>query len=199
MKRNTAICVSCGSSDQVNEHYLQAATELGHALADGGYSLVYGGGGTGLMGRVSRAALQSGAKVIGVIPEIFNTDVLAQRGLSELHVVKDMSSRKVMMAELSQAFIALPGGFGTFDELFEILTWAQLGLHQRPIGLLDVNGYFDPCMALIDQARNEGFIYVEHRELILRDSDPTILLDRMGEYRPPPGLDRRRKREEVTI
>jgi len=170
---------------------------MGRALADRGYSLVYGGGATGLMGRVSVAALQSGAKVIGVIPEIFNTEARAQRGLSELHVVKDMHARKALMAELSEAFIALPGGIGTFEELFEILTWAQIGLHSRPIGLLDVNGYFDPCIALLDQARDEGFTYVEHRDLIMCDSDPNILLDLLQEYRPPPGLQQWHKREET--
>ena len=188
MNRDTAICVYCGSSDNVGEHYLEAATELGKALAERGYSLVYGGGATGLMGRISKAALQSGAKVIGVIPEIFNTEAITQRGLSELHIVEDMHSRKAIMAELAEAFIALPGGFGTFEELFEILAWAQIGLHSRPIGLLDVNGYFDPCMALIDQARREGFVYVEYHDLIMRDSDPNVLLDLLQEYRPPTRL-----------
>lgn len=188
MNRDTAICVYCGSSDHVSEHYLEAASRLGKALADRGHSLVYGGGATGLMGRISKAALQSGAKVIGVIPEIFNTDARAQRGLSELHVVKDMHTRKAMIAELADAFIALPGGFGTFEELFEILAWAQIGLHSRPIGLLDVNGYFDPCMALIDRARSEGFIYLEYRDLIMRASDPNVLLDLLQEYRPSSNL-----------
>ena len=185
LNRNTAMCVFCGSSDRVGARYLQAATQLGQALGDRGYSLVYGGGATGLMGRISEAALQSGAQVIGVIPEIFNTEGRAQRGLSELHVVRDMHTRKAMMAELSDAFIALPVGFGTFEELFEILTWAQIGLHSRPIGLLDVDGYFYPCIALINQVREEGVIHVELSDFFMLHSYHIAFLDRLREFHPP--------------
>jgi len=190
MQSNQTICVYCGSSDQVSVGYHDAAREMGHAIAAKGYSMVYGGGGTGLMGAVADAALAAGASVIGVIPDQFNNNTLAHEGLTKMHVVRDMHARKTLMAELADAFIALPGGFGTLEELFEILTWAQIGLHQHPVGVLNVNGYYDPLLAFIDHARREGFLYVEHPSLLLHASDPTALLEQMIQYKPPMGLER---------
>jgi uncharacterized protein (TIGR00730 family) len=184
------VCVYCGSSDDVAPAYLAAASHLGLALARRGHSLVYGGGGTGLMGALARAALEAGGEVIGVIPQGFNTPQLLQPNLSRLHVVDSMHARKAMMAEMADGFIALPGGFGTFEELFEILTWAQIGLHSHPIGLLDVRHYFGQLIALIEQARGEGFIYAEHRALLLWNEDPDTLLDDMAAYVPPSDLSR---------
>jgi uncharacterized protein (TIGR00730 family) len=189
------VCVFCGSSDKIAAPYHQAAEALGHALAARGLSLIYGGGGTGLMGILADAALEGGAEVIGVIPENFNNPVLAHQHLTQMHVVKSMHERKAMMIDLAQAFITLPGGYGTLEELFEVLTWAQIGLHSCPIGILNVNGYFDPLFALVEQTRMQGFIYEEHRALLIEGLDPEELLDRMAGYVPPTNLERWVKRE----
>ncbi len=163
---------------------------MGWALAGRGLTLVFGGGRTGMMGALADAALAAGGQVIGVIPEQFNNPTLAHAGLSELQVVGSMHVRKARMVELADAFVALPGGFGTLEELFEILTWAQIGLHDRPVGLLNAEGYFGPLLAQIERARGEGFIYDEHRSLLVCEADPESLLDRVAAYRPPQGLDR---------
>lgn len=184
------VCVFCGSSDKIGEPYLEAASEMGRALAKRNLTLVYGAGGTGLMGALADAVLAGGAHVIGITPESFNTPQLIHSNLAELHVVKTMHERKALMVDISDAFIALPGGFGTLEELFEILCWAQVGLHRKPVGVLDSLGYFEPLHALIEHAHNEGFIYDEHRVLLMRDADPDALLDRMAVYRPPDGLER---------
>lgn len=189
-RRLASVCVFCGSSDSVAVEYLEAARRTGAAVARRGATLVYGGGGTGLMGALADAALEAGGRVVGVLTEQFNTPVLRHARVSERRVVATMHERKAMMADLSEGFIALPGGFGTFEELFEILCWAQLGLHDRPIGLLNARGYFGPLMATIDHARQEGFIYNEHDALYLSEAEPEALLDRMDDFRPPGGLER---------
>ena len=184
------ICVFCGSSDHIQEPYLQAARDMGYAIAARKLTIIYGGGGTGLMGSLADAALERGSKVIGVLPKTFNNPILAHQNLSELLVVETMHERKAKMIDLADAFIALPGGFGTLEELFEILTWAQIGLHAHPVGILNINAYFDPLLALIEHARSEGFIYDEHRSLLINETNPYDLLDQMTRYRPPANLRR---------
>ncbi len=190
------ICVYCGSSDQAQNMYLDAACEMGRAMASRELTLVYGGGGTGLMGAVSRGARQAGGSAIGVIPEMFNTPQLVDKDLTDLRVVSDMHTRKAMMAELADAFVALPGGLGTFEELFEILTWAQIGLHSRPVAVLNVNGYYDPLFKLIEHAHDQGFLYAEHNRLLLSASQPEALLDLLAEHRPSNGPNRWITRED---
>jgi uncharacterized protein (TIGR00730 family) len=185
-----AVCVYCGSSDKVNRVYIKAARQMGLAVAQKGLRLVYGAGRTGLMGAVAEGALEAGGEVIGVIPEIFNTPQLAHRGISHLEVVKDMHTRKARIAEISDGFIALPGGFGTLEELFEILTWAQIGLHAKPIGLLNTNGYYDTLLAFFEQVEKEGFMYTEHKSLYRCAREPEELLTSMTAYQPPDGLER---------
>jgi uncharacterized protein (TIGR00730 family) len=184
-----AVCVYCGSSDKVDRVYIEAARRMGVIMAKRGMRLVYGAGSTGLMGAVADGALEAGGEVIGLIPEIFNTPQLAHQGISHLEVVKDLPARKARLTEISDGFIALPGGFGTLEELFEILTWAQIGLHSKPIGLLNTNGYYDALLVLFNQIEREGFIYAEHQSLYLCASDPEELLDKMEEYQPPAGLE----------
>ena len=184
------VCVFCGSSDEVASAYLEAARAMGQALAERGLTLVYGGGGTGMMGRLADGALGTGGRVIGILTEQFDTPVLRHPRLTEKRVVPTMHQRKAMMAELSQAFVALPGGFGTLEELFEVLCWAQLGLHQRPIGLLNLGGYYDPLLAAIQRARDEGFIYREHHGLFVTEAAPEALLERLGEFKSPAGPER---------
>jgi len=191
-----SVCVYCGSSDQVNLAYLEAAARMGKAIAGRGLTLWYGAGSTGLMGAVADGVLQAGGQVIGVIPAMFNTPQLAHNGLSSLEVVDSMHQRKQRLAEQADAFIAAPGGYGTFEELFEILTWSQIGIHNKPIGLFNALGYFDPLVDMIDHARKEGFIYAEHRSLFCCNSEPEALLDALAEYRPPEGLERWLTRED---
>ena len=184
------IGVYCGSSDDVDPSYLQAARLAGQTLAGHGVTIIFGGGGTGMMGALADGALTAGGKVLGIIPRRFNNAELAHSGLTEMRVVETMHERKAAMADLAQAFIALPGGYGTLEELFEILTWAQIGLHTKPVGLLNVRGYFDPLLVFIEHVRVEGFIYDEHRALLACEQDPEALLQRLEEFRPPPTLDR---------
>ena len=184
------ITVYCGSSDGLKSIYLAAAFKMGQILARHGLCLIYGAGKTGLMGALADGALQAGGEVIGIIPGDLNTPQLAHTGLTKLEVLPDIQQRKARMSALGDAFIALPGGFGTLDELFETLTWAQIGLHHKPIGLLNINNYFDPLLALIDHAEVEGFIYPEHRNLICQASQPDDLLALLSRYSPPEGLDR---------
>jgi len=185
-----AICVYCGSSDRLHPAYLQAARAMGTTIARRGLELVYGAGSTGLMGSLADGALQAGCQVIGVIPTYFNTPQLAHNGLTRLEVVETIHQRKARMAELSDAFIALPGGFGTLEELFEMLTWAQIGLHRKPIGLLNVSGYFDPLLEMLSRAQREGFIYTEHLDLLSHSMDPEALMDALEAYLPPQGLEK---------
>jgi uncharacterized protein (TIGR00730 family) len=178
------VCIYCGSSSGQNPIYTDAARALATRLVDRGLGLVYGGGHVGLMGVIADAVLAAGGEVIGVIPQRLVDAEVAHLGLTSLEVVDSMHQRKARMAELSDAFIALPGGFGTLDELFEILTWAQLGLHGKPCGLLDVGGYFAPLVQWVDHAVAEGFVRPRHRELLMLDEDADRLLDRLGEHEP---------------
>lgn len=184
-----AVTVYCGSSDRVHPDFLEAARQMGVAIARRGLRLVYGAGSTGLMGALADGALQASGTVVGVIPAMFNTPQLAHSRLTELVVVETMHQRKVRFIEMADAFIALPGGFGTFEELFETLTWSQIGLHHKPVGLLNVRGYFDPLFALIDHAEFEGMIYAEHQDLFLHADNPELLLDLLNIYKPPSGLE----------
>jgi uncharacterized protein (TIGR00730 family) len=185
-----SICIYCGCSDQVQPAYLESARQMGAAVAERGLALVYGAGSTGLMGALADGALAAGGEVIGVIPAIFNTPVLAHTRLTRLEVLDTMHLRKARMIELSDAFIALPGGFGTLEELFETLTWAQIGLHHKPVGLLNTRRYFDPLLRLLDHIESEGFIYSEHRGLLTHAETPAALLDALQVHRPPSGLER---------
>jgi uncharacterized protein (TIGR00730 family) len=185
-----SLCVYCGSSDRVDGAYLASARQMGTTIARHGLRLVYGGGSTGMMGAVADAALDGGAEVIGVIPERFYTTELAHKQLTEMHVVETMHIRKAKMVELAEAFVALPGGFGTFEELFEMLTWAQVGLHSKPVGILNIQGYFDPLLRLIEHAQEQGFLYSEHRSLLVTESDPDRLIQALNRYQRPPGLER---------
>lgn len=182
MKR---VCVFCGSSHGSRPEYRAATEELVCSLARRGLGLVFGGGGIGLMKVMADAGLQVGLEIIGVIPEALVAKELAHRGLSDLRIVRSMHERKALMAELADAFIALPGGFGTLEELCEVLTWAQLGLHRKPSGLLNVAGYFDPLLAFFDHALAERFLRPEHRAMVLVDSDPETLLDHLATFQPP--------------
>ncbi len=179
------VCVFCGSSMGLRPAYKLAAQAMGKTLAQWGLGLVYGGGNVGLMGVVADAALAEGGEVIGVIPEFFVAKEIGHTGLTKLHVVSSMHDRKALMAELSDAFIALPGGYGTFEEFCEILTWAQLGLHQKPQGLLNVEGYYELLLRLFDQAVTEQFLKPELRSLVVESSEPEHLLDLLSNYQPP--------------
>ncbi|EGK70388.1 Putative lysine decarboxylase [Methyloversatilis universalis FAM5] len=174
------VCVFCGSRSGDDPVHADATRRLGTLLASRGHGLVYGGGHIGLMGVVADAVLAAGGEAIGVIPHHLQQLEVAHPGLTQLHVVDSMHTRKALMADLADAFIAAPGGFGTLDELCEILTWAQLGLHRKPAGLLNVAGYFDPLLAMFDQAVSAGFLSPAHRALILSDDDPARLLDRLA-------------------
>jgi uncharacterized protein (TIGR00730 family) len=177
------LCVFCGSSTGSAAVYAEQARRLGQAIAARGLGLVFGGGHIGLMGVLADAVLQAGAEAIGVIPQALVDKELAHDRLTELHVVSTMHQRKALMADLADGFAALPGGFGTADELFEILTWAQLGLHAKPIGLLNTAGYFDPLLAWLDRAVAEGFVKRQHRGLLLEADEPERLLDLLSSYR----------------
>ena len=188
MKR---ICVFCGSNAGYDPHYRAEAEHLGRLLAGRGIELVYGGGNVGLMGIIADACLGAGGTVIGVIPEaLIGKEVAGRvvdhRGLTRLEVVDSMHTRKARMAELADGFIALPGGFGTFEEFCEILTWGQLGFHFKPMGLLNVNGFYDPLLALFERAVAEGFLRQENRAMALAADDIESLLAALAAYRPEP-------------
>lgn len=182
MKR---ICVFCGSRTGEAGAYRSSTEDLAHRLVQHGCGLVFGGGRVGLMGILADAVLAAGGRVIGVIPDFLLTEEIAHCSLTELRVVPSMHERKAMMAELADGFIALPGGYGTLEEFFEILTWAQLGLHRKPCALLNVHGYFDPLLRLVDHAVAEGFVRPDHRPLIIDDCSAERLLARMSDYTPP--------------
>ena len=182
------ICVFCGGNAGKSPRYAEMATALGMALAARELDLVYGGGSVGLMGVVARTVLDQGRAVVCIIPEILTTKQLMGDPIGELIVVETMLERKAQMAARADAFVALPGGFGTLDELFEAITWGQIGLHDKPIGLLNVNGFFDALVAYIEHCVAEGFIRPQHRHLLLVDDDPARLLARLASHRPPPGL-----------
>jgi uncharacterized protein (TIGR00730 family) len=191
-----SICVFCGSSDSVHADYTSAAWTMGRILAERGLRLIYGGGKTGLMGAVADGALSAGGEVIGVIIPSMNNKTLAHDGLTRMDVPLDMHARKARMHELADGYIAMPGGFGTFDELFETITWAQTGAHEKPVGLLNVKNYFDPLLAAIDHAVDEGFIFKEHRDALFLDPDPNKLLDAMVKYVHPHDAVKRWMRSE---
>lgn len=186
----TSICIYCGSADGLNADYLEAAFEMGELIACSGLSLVYGAGKTGLMGALADGALRAGGTVIGVVNEHLNQPQLIHAGLTRLEVTADLHQRKARMSALADAFIALPGGFGTLDELFETLTCLQIGLHKKPVALLNTRRYFDPLLTLIDHALKEGFIYQEHRELLFAAESPAGVLEKLTHYSFPDGLDR---------
>ena len=180
------ICVYCGSRPGSRPEYLEAAVTLGRLFAERGIGLVYGGASVGMMGAVADAVLKGGGEVTGVIPEALVRRELAHDHLTELRVVSSMHERKALMAELSDAMIALPGGFGTFEELFETITWSQLGIHRKAVGVLNVSGFYDGLLALVEHAIAEGFAPPEHRALILDAAEPAALLDAVVSFVPPP-------------
>jgi len=181
------ICVFCGSSSGSDPRYRDAAAELGRLLVSRGIGVVFGGGSIGLMGVVADAALAARGDVVGVIPHALAARELAHRKVADMRVVPSMHARKTLMADLSDGFIALPGGLGTFEELFEIATWSQLGIHRKPVGVLNVAGYYDALIALLDQAVQAGFVSAENRRLITVAETPAALLEALRACRPPEG------------
>jgi uncharacterized protein (TIGR00730 family) len=182
MKR---LCVFAGSSVGRRDSYAHAARGLATLAVARGYGIVYGGGRVGLMGVLADAALAAGGEVIGVLPRALATKELAHRGLTRLEIVESMHERKALMAELASAFVALPGGVGTLEELFEVITWGQLGLHRKPHGMLDVDGYWDDLGRQLDRAVDEGFLRTEHRRMLMVETDAARLLDRFETYEAP--------------
>ncbi len=180
-----SVCVYCGSSSRAGERHFEAARRTGRIIAGRGLTLVYGGSHVGLMGALADTAMAAGARVVGVIPQSLVAKEVAHTSLTEQHVVESMHDRKALMNELSDAFIALPGGFGTLDELFETLTWAQLQFHSKPIGLLNVDGFFDGLLKFCDRAVEDRFIHPAHRAMIHVGADPGALLDEMANHVPP--------------
>ncbi len=178
------ICVFCGSSPGADPAFAAGAAALGRAIAAAGLGLVYGGASVGLMGIVADAALAAGGEVIGVLPEALRARELAHPGLTALHITPSMHARKALMADLADGFVALPGGIGTFEELFEIWTWGQLGDHAKPVALLDVAGFYRPLVAFLDGVVAAGFVRPVHRAMLLVDDDPATLIARMGDHRP---------------
>lgn len=179
------ICVFCGSNAGADPAYAEAARSFGAMLAREGIGLVYGGGNVGLMGAIADAALAAGGEVIGVIPHGLARKELAHEGLSKLHVVDSMHERKALMADLSDAFVAMPGGLGTLEEVFEVITWAQLGIHDKACALLNVRKYYNGLLDFLELAVRQSLIKPEHRAMILVESDPEVLLERIRGYRPP--------------
>lgn len=179
------ICVFCGASTGTDPRYAEAARGLAETIVQRGLGVVYGGGAVGLMGVVADAARAAGGEVTGVIPRHLVDREIGHRGLDDLRVVDSMHERKAQMAELADGFVALPGGWGTLEELIEVLTWAQLGLHRKPVGLVNVTGYFDPLLAFRDAAVAAGFVRPEQRDLLLVENDAEALLDRFAAYVPP--------------
>jgi len=173
------VCVYCGSRDGASPAYAQAAQAMGQAIAQRGWHLVYGGGHVGLMGRVADAALQGGAHVTGIIPERLLKQELGHGGVSQLHIVQTMHERKQLMADLSDAFVALPGGIGTLEELFEVWTWHQLGYHGKPLGLLNTEGYFDQLLGFINHSQDQGFLWPDVHGLLKVETDINALLDHL--------------------
>ena len=179
-----SVAVYCGSSSGNKEEYTEQAQEMGRELARRGSTLVYGGGCVGLMGTIADAVLAEGGKVIGVIPGFLADKELAHKGCTELHVVETMHQRKLLMADLADGFVAMPGGFGPLDELFEVLTWGQLGLHGKPVGLLNTQGFYNFLLAMLDHMSGEAFVRPEHRGQVLQNVSAAALLDAMEAYQP---------------
>ncbi|HEV3105708.1 MAG TPA: TIGR00730 family Rossman fold protein [Trinickia sp.] len=180
-----SVCVYCGSSLGAKPIYAQAAQRFGRALVEAGYSLVYGGGRVGLMGVIADEVLAAGGRVVGVIPELLVSKEVGHGGLTELHVVPDMHQRKKMMADLSDAFVALPGGAGTLEELFEVYTWAQLGYHGKAIGIYDIDGYYAPLIRMLEHTVEEGFMRQTYFNMLQIDSEAGPLIEKLRRYRPP--------------
>jgi uncharacterized protein (TIGR00730 family) len=184
------ICVFCGSSVGARPAYREAAQRLGELLAERGIGVVFGGGGIGLMGVVADAALSKGGEVIGVIPESLVRREIGHRGVSKLYVVETMHQRKALMADLSDAFVALPGGYGTLEEFCEAVTWSQLGIQRKPCGLLNIEGYWDGLLAVLDHAVDEQFVRPENSELVLVARRPELMLERLQEWTPPAHIEK---------
>jgi uncharacterized protein (TIGR00730 family) len=180
------VSVFCGSSFGVNAEYRSAAVVLGTEIASRGMTLVYGGGHVGLMGAIADAALDAGGKVIGVIPADIAEHEVQHETLTELHVVDSMHERKMRMAKLSDGMIAMPGGLGTLEEIFEVWTWAQLGFHAKPCAMLNVAGYYDGLLAFLDRSVSEGFVKQVHRDMLYTGTEPAVMLDWMCQYQPEP-------------
>lgn len=183
-----SVCVFCGSRNGNDPAYLAAARATGAAIARRGWRLVYGGGNIGMMGALADAALAEGGEVIGVMPRALLSREIAHPGVTKIHVVNSMHRRKALMSSLSDGFLTLPGGYGTLEEFFETLTWAQLGIHDKPCALLDVIGFWDPLLVMLDKTVADGFVPASNLELILSDTNIDALLDRMADYEPPPAL-----------
>lgn len=179
------VCVFCGSNEGTTAAYREAAEELGHEIVRRGWGLVYGGGSVGLMGVLADAVLAARGEVVGVIPEMLATKELLHPGATKMHIAPTMHARKALMEELSDAFVALPGGFGTFEELLEIITWAQLGIHAKPIGLLNTRGFYDRLSGFFEHAIEEGFIKAKQRSLIVAGATAGELLDRLERHEMP--------------
>jgi len=180
-----SLCIYCGSSAGASPSYADAARKLAAAMVENNIALVYGGGNVGLMGIIADEVLRLGGKATGVIPKALLDKEVGHLGLTRLHIVKDMHERKAMMAELCDGFIAMPGGIGTLEELFEIFTWSQLGFHDKPIGLLNVNGFYNGLIAFLDHVVAERFLRAEEAALLIPEENPRILLDKLKSYRPP--------------
>ncbi len=192
-----SIGVFCGSADGLAQAYVDAAETLGAELARRKQRLVFGAGRTGLMGSLAKSCLAAGGEVVGVVPlGLESPQLIYTTGLTQLEVVANIQVRKARMNELSDAFIALPGGYGTMDELFEVLTWSQIGVHRKPLGFLNVNGYYDELIAWIKRAYADGFIYEEHLQLFVSDSSVAGLLDKLAAFRFPDQIERWLMREE---
>lgn len=185
MTAGRRICVFAGSSPGAHPSYAQAAVHLAEALVSGGFGIVYGGAKRGLMGVLADAALSAGGTVMGVIPEALVRKEVAHQGLTELHVVRSMHERKAVMADLAVGFLALPGGLGTLEELFEVFTWTQLGIHAKPCGLMNVQGYYDPLLAFLEGAVRERFLRAVHRDMLLVESDPARLVRALEQFEAP--------------
>ncbi len=194
-----ALCVYCGSSTGHDPAHAAAARAMGTRMADRGIALVYGGGHVGLMGIIADAVLAAGGSVTGVIPAALVSAEVSHEQLTELHVVKDMHERKALMAAKSDGFIALPGGIGTLEELFEVMTWLQLGYHAKPVGVLNVNGFFDGLLRFLDKQQEAGYLRGEHRALLLEDSEPNALLDRLARFEMPDGVSYFSRRAARTL
>jgi uncharacterized protein (TIGR00730 family) len=181
-----SICVYCGSSSGISPRYAEQARGMGAALAARGIALVYGGGNVGLMGAIADEVLRRGGQVTGVIPQALMDKEVGHRGLTQLHVVKNMHERKAMMAELSDGFIAMPGGIGTLEELFEVFTWAQLRFHDKPIGILNTDGYYDGLLGFVSHMVTQGFVRPEQAKLLMAEADPQALLARFDAFEVVP-------------
>ena len=179
------LAIFCGSNPGARPEYKAVTRSFGNALCERGIEVVYGGSSVGLMAVLADTMLEAGGGITGVIPRMLVDREVANTALSDLRIVESMHERKSLMAELADGFVALPGGIGTLEEFFEIWTWAQLGMHEKPCGLLNVAGYFDPLLSFLDRAVDEGFVRQVHREMVVVESDPEALIDKFGEYDPP--------------